>query len=356
MTAQPATLLCRYHCDPLDRVAGYAPLSQPILQRFYRKERLATEIQGQVWFSLFEHEAQPLAQQQWQAGKVESLLSATDLQRSILHLISATERQQQTYCAYGNRSPEGGLISLLGFNGERRDPVTGHYLLGNGYRGFNPVLMRFNCPDSLSPFGKGGVNAYAYCQGDPVNKVDPRGEFATFIRGVTQLVSTPISAVRQVGKGVRAMKNSVLSNVPLSTRPAGKGYGTSTTINSNSRAAGNNSRMSPMNALIDEADDQVKLRRIGKEFTAAKAARDSTPLPPIARFAKSKGYSETDLFAQAGYQNSPEVQQQYKLSKYAQERLTQADIDFLTAEGIHVKKYPRSEQATRKWVAKIRSS
>ena len=72
---------------------------------------------------------------------------------------------------------ESGLLSLLGFNGERPDPVTGCYLLGNGYRAFNPVLMRFNSPDSLSPFGKGGLNAYAYCSGDPVNLSDPSGHF-----------------------------------------------------------------------------------------------------------------------------------------------------------------------------------
>lgn len=35
--------------------------------------------------------------------------------------------------------------------------------------------MRFNKPDTMSPFGKGGVNAYAYCQGDPVNYQDPTG-------------------------------------------------------------------------------------------------------------------------------------------------------------------------------------
>ncbi|MFF1916268.1 RHS repeat-associated core domain-containing protein [Streptomyces sp. NPDC058239] len=72
-------------------------------------------------------------------------------------------------------SPEAGLVSLLGFNGERPDPVTGHYLLGNGYRAFNPVLMRFPSPDSWSPFGEGGLNSYAYCLGDPVNRVDPTG-------------------------------------------------------------------------------------------------------------------------------------------------------------------------------------
>lgn len=79
------------------------------------------------------------------------------------------------YSPYGHRAPENGLLSLLGFNGERPDPVTGHYLLGNGYRAFNPVLMRFNSPDSWSPFGKGGLNAYAYCLGDPMNQTDPTG-------------------------------------------------------------------------------------------------------------------------------------------------------------------------------------
>ncbi|WP_443217046.1 RHS repeat-associated core domain-containing protein [Pseudomonas sp. GM78] len=79
------------------------------------------------------------------------------------------------YSPYGHRSAESGLLSLLGFNGERPDPVTGHYLLGNGYRAFNPVLMRFNSPDSSSPFGEGGPNTYMYCSGDPVNFADPTG-------------------------------------------------------------------------------------------------------------------------------------------------------------------------------------
>lgn len=67
---------------------------------------------------------------------------------------------------------------LPGFNGERRDPVSGTYHLGNGYRAYNPVLMRFNCPDSLSPFGDGGINPYAYCAGDPINRTDPTGHLS----------------------------------------------------------------------------------------------------------------------------------------------------------------------------------
>ncbi len=67
------------------------------------------------------------------------------------------------------------LSSMLGFNGQRVDPATGGYLLGNGYRMFMPSLRRFNSPDSMSPFEAGGINAYAYCWGDPVNWQDVGG-------------------------------------------------------------------------------------------------------------------------------------------------------------------------------------
>ncbi|GLO58385.1 hypothetical protein PPUJ20066_44210 [Pseudomonas putida] len=79
---------------------------------------------------------------------------------------------KNAYAPYGYRLPN---HYTLGFNGECLDPVTGFYNLGNGYRGYNHVLMRFNSPDSLSPFAEGGFNAYAYCQGDPVNFLDPSG-------------------------------------------------------------------------------------------------------------------------------------------------------------------------------------
>ncbi|MCU1759088.1 RHS repeat-associated core domain-containing protein [Pseudomonas sp. 14P_8.1_Bac3] len=188
MAVQREMLLCRYHYDPLDRVAGCAPLGEPSIQRFYRGDRLATEIQGQVQCSVFETEVQVLAQQKHQAGRVGCALLATDLQCSIFHSIDAAQHQQRAYSPYGHWFPEADLIGLLGFNGERRDSVTGHYLLGNGHRVFIPVLMRFNRPDKLSPFEKGGINAYAYCAGDPVNRVDPKGRYfvPAFVTGMVQ--------------------------------------------------------------------------------------------------------------------------------------------------------------------------
>lgn len=65
--------------------------------------------------------------------------------------------------------------SALGFNGELLDTELNQYILGNGYRAYNPALQRFTSPDNMSPFGKGGINSYTYCKGDPINQMDPTG-------------------------------------------------------------------------------------------------------------------------------------------------------------------------------------
>jgi RHS repeat-associated protein len=87
---------------------------------------------------------------------------------------STGKKQTSNYNAWGDTQRGAGEFTL-GFNGERSDPLTGVTHLGNGYRAYNPVLMRFNAPDSWSPFGDGGINCYAYCEGDPVNNTDPNG-------------------------------------------------------------------------------------------------------------------------------------------------------------------------------------
>ncbi|WP_339504687.1 RHS repeat-associated core domain-containing protein [Pseudomonas sp. RL_105y_Pfl2_101] len=189
-TAPRETVLCRYRYDPLDRLVDCAPSAEAGIQRFYCKSRLATEIQGAVQRSVFQHDDQLLAQLRREDVKVETALLATDQQRSVLNVLDANRVHPLAYSPYGHRPAANGLLSLLGFNGERPDPVTGHYLLGNGYRAFNPVLMRFNSPDSLSPFGEGGINYYVYCGADPINRTDPTGhiltKFTQFFKGFWQ--------------------------------------------------------------------------------------------------------------------------------------------------------------------------
>ena len=178
MQTDSKILLCQYRYDALNRLVANTPSAQADTQRFYLRDRLATEIKGADQRSIMQHDDQLLAQLQRQSGTVETRLFATDQQRSVLNVLAAARRNPLAYTPYGHRQPQYDLLSLLGFNGERPDAVTGCYLLGNGYRAFNPVLMRFNSPDSLSPFGRGGLNAYAYCSGDPRNRRDTTGHFS----------------------------------------------------------------------------------------------------------------------------------------------------------------------------------
>ncbi|MHC8314211.1 RHS repeat-associated core domain-containing protein [Pseudomonas sp. LB3P31] len=127
---------------------------------------------------------QAMAPHQEMVGVSRINLLATDKQNSVLWILQADERCSTAYTPYGYRTSGSGFSSFAGFNGVRPEPITGHYLLGNGYRAYNPILMRFNSPDNLSPFDVGGINPYAYCQGDPVNKSDPTGHVT---RGVTDI-------------------------------------------------------------------------------------------------------------------------------------------------------------------------
>jgi RHS repeat-associated protein len=188
MTSSPReTELCRYHYDPLDRLISHALADTPGRQRFYCKSRLTTEVQGAMRYSIVQQDDQLLAQQRSEGDAPETTLLVTDQQRSVLQTVKANHLPQPiAYSPYGHRSAESGLLSLLGFNGERPDPVIGCYLLGNGYRAFNPVLMRFISSDSLSPFAKGGLNSYAYCSADPINRSDPTGHAYKVISALTQ--------------------------------------------------------------------------------------------------------------------------------------------------------------------------
>lgn len=170
MSMPSMQILSRYHYDPLDRLVIAGPS-----QRFYQAGYLATELDDQGLRSIMRHAAQPLAQQRGPGGAGATTLLATDLAQSPLLTLTGALMQRLSYTGYGYAPAESGLSRLLGFNGECPDRITGHYLLGNGKRAFNPVLMRFNSPDELSPFEEGGLNAYAYCAGDPINYQDPTG-------------------------------------------------------------------------------------------------------------------------------------------------------------------------------------
>ena len=78
----------------------------------------------------------------------------------------------RTYGAFGAHTPRPG-VARTAYTGAVREADTGWYLLGE--RPFSDTLRRFIAPDPASPLGEGGINRYAYCGGDPINRVDRSG-------------------------------------------------------------------------------------------------------------------------------------------------------------------------------------
>lgn len=129
-----------------------------------------------------------------QAGDGLQLLGC-DVKGSVLVRLHGGLLRRIAYTPYGFAR---GVVGL-GFNGEWHDPFSQAYVLGNGYRAFKPSLMRFQSFDDKSPFQHGGINGYAYCQGDPTNYLDPSGEGPiSWLRNKFRR-SDPLPAPSQVG-------------------------------------------------------------------------------------------------------------------------------------------------------------
>ncbi|WP_239986403.1 RHS repeat-associated core domain-containing protein [Pseudomonas congelans] len=208
MASSGQSVLCVYRYDGLDRLADCAPAGQGDTRLFYQKSRLATQIQGQIQYTLLRTDEYLLAQRRMENNQSDCALLATDQQQSVI----AAQGLAFAYTPYGDHHPAAGPMNLPGFTGQRVDPVTGHYLLGNGYRAFNPVLMRFNSPDSLSPFGEGGVNAYGYCGGDPVNRMDANGHVPSLLRPLLKVMRffkpKPIKNLKVISKDIVSFEDT----------------------------------------------------------------------------------------------------------------------------------------------------
>jgi RHS repeat-associated protein len=172
-----------YHYDAQDRLVELSQPAGPVTQRYYREGRVINEVRGQDKRTCLRNADVVLGQNRQGLGAGTGLLG-TDQQCNVLTEVTGAQRRDFAYSPYGHRPAEGGLFSVLGFSGEQLDPLTGLYLLGNGYRAYSPALMRFLSPDSMSPFGTGGLNPYAYCGGDPINRVDPTGHFWQALLGI----------------------------------------------------------------------------------------------------------------------------------------------------------------------------
>ncbi|QBZ91333.1 hypothetical protein EPZ47_22425 [Pseudomonas viciae] len=173
----PAGLsLTAYRYDPHDQLQAVTPQGDTQTLRFYQGTRVTDTLHDDHHVQLLYHKGQPLGQQT-PSDTGQTLLLLTDAKRSVIGENQGNDLRSAVYGAYGERDENSSLQSLLAFNGEAVES-TGWYLLGNGYRAYNPSLMRFHSPDALSPFGSGGLNCYMYCAGNPIAFSDPTGHQA----------------------------------------------------------------------------------------------------------------------------------------------------------------------------------
>ena len=131
------------------------------------------------------------------AGTFENYLFVTNLQGDIIHIYDDAGIRLVTYNydAWGNHTviyENGGASTAARYNpfryrGYYYDVETGLYYLNSRY--YDPQVGRFLNGDVCVSTGQGllGHNMFAYCNNDPVNKVDAGGFFWETIFDVVSL-------------------------------------------------------------------------------------------------------------------------------------------------------------------------
>ena len=126
----------------------------------------------------------------------QTLLYGTDAQGSVT-AEAGRQAAMPVYGAWGT-ARSGEALGRTGFAGEVREPGSDLYPLGS--RLYSPRLRRFLSADPLSPFGEGGLNRYAYCGGDPVNRIDPTGNsWLDWLGAALGLVGAVVGTVMTAG-------------------------------------------------------------------------------------------------------------------------------------------------------------
>lgn len=188
---------------------------------FYQDDHLNTVLDATSSRTVFRSQNRSLAEQQRGGGQGGARLMATDLQGSVLQAQNEEYAWPSSYTAFGHR-PLDDSAPVPGFAGERQDRLTGCYQLGNGYRAYNPTVFRFLSPDTLSPFDSGGLNAYTYCEGDPVNFTDPSGHVRNPLVARNQRPLTParLPSTIEENRQERARTNAYARDARFAVREA----------------------------------------------------------------------------------------------------------------------------------------
>lgn len=193
--------VCSYRYDPLGRLVQTSRDGR-MSRRFYDGRRVTSEQDDTGWYSLMRASRSVFAQSRLSQAVHSVLLTGCDGQGSAC-IETGASSSHVGYSAHG--LDNGTAQSRVGYAGELREPGSTLYIAG-GNRPYDPCLLMFLCPDGESPDGKGGLNRYAYCAGDPVNRIDPDGQsFWSWAGIVTGLVFGAVAVVMTGGAAIGAV-------------------------------------------------------------------------------------------------------------------------------------------------------
>ncbi|MEG0635648.1 MAG: RHS repeat-associated core domain-containing protein [Pseudomonas sp.] len=174
--APDGATLASYRYDGHGQLLGVTQGTDKETLRRYEGYRVGSTLQDGLLTQYLYDGATPLGMQQSGQQGQTRLFMANNSNSVIAECAADGTVHEAGYSAYGEVE-EGKLLGLLGFNAEAREQGLGWYLLGRGYRAYNPSLMRFHSPDNSAP-EQAGINPYVYCLGNPVMWQDPTGHYA----------------------------------------------------------------------------------------------------------------------------------------------------------------------------------
>jgi RHS repeat-associated protein len=194
---------------------------------YYKANELVNVIQGQPSqpdrnVRMLRSHAGCTSQYVESGGAGNVWLTGSQISDSVLVVANTgSDSEQFSYSPYGeDNSPASATV--LGYTGQYRDPVLPGYQLGHGYRAYLPALMRFTAPDSMSPFGAGGPNPYAYCAGNPISYSDPTGHWwlTTWHRRISEAWAEFKGQLRDAWNGVKSGAESAWNGIKSASRSA----------------------------------------------------------------------------------------------------------------------------------------
>ena len=172
-------------------------------------------------------------------GTTESFYFDRNIKGDVIALYnsSGTKVASYIYDAWGNCTTKT-LVSNnfstynpIRYRGYYYDRETGLYYLNARY--YNPEWRRFISPDSteyIDPDTPNGLNLYAYCGNDPINRFDPSGydwEWNSFMKGLGYLatgIGAIVAGALVIASGVATWPILLIAGVTI-------GAGALTTIN-----------------------------------------------------------------------------------------------------------------------------